>query len=213
MQLNINLSSDRFAMFNKQRDISPGPVLLGHADNQLFDFAVNPRPARGSAFLRAIKLASDEPSVPSQDGLRQGGSRHLANGLAAQPMANFAQLRSLDVRELQPPVQLAPQDPVFCSQILIPQQQLLVHRPRDEGQNACPLHKFPRLSADPQWPPSIGAKTWRTTRGEATPAWDKYPPFLQFQFFGHTGSPSARIGSLLRGFGISPSVAGKAEWP
>jgi hypothetical protein len=60
-------------------------------------------------------------------------------------MANFAQLRSLGVRELQPPVQLAPQDSVFCGQILIPQQQLLIHRPRDEGQNACPLHKFPRL--------------------------------------------------------------------
>src|ERR1017187_6255800 len=86
--------------------IAPGPVLLGHADNQLFDFSVNPRPARGSTLLRAIELASDEPSVPSQDGIRQGGSRHLAERLAAQPMANFAQLRSLGVRELQPPVQL-----------------------------------------------------------------------------------------------------------
>jgi hypothetical protein len=27
------------------------------------------------------------------------------------------------------PLQFAPQDPVFSSQILIPQQQLLVHRP------------------------------------------------------------------------------------
>jgi hypothetical protein len=60
-------------------------------------------------------------------------------------MANFAQLRSLGARELQPPVQLAPQDSVFCGQILIPQQQFLIHRPRDEGQNAGPLHKFPRL--------------------------------------------------------------------
>src|ERR1039457_831093 len=74
--------------------IAPGPVLLGHADNQLFDFSVNPRPARGSTLLRAIELASDEPSVPSQDGIRQGGSRHLAERLAAQPMANFAPLRS-----------------------------------------------------------------------------------------------------------------------
>src|SRR5258708_39427075 len=97
--------------------IAPGPVLLGHADNQLLDSSVNPRPARGSTFLRPIELASDEPSVPSQDGIRQGGSRHLAKRLAAQPMSDFAQLRSLAIRELQPPVQLAPQDAVFCSQI------------------------------------------------------------------------------------------------
>src|ERR1700732_4545381 len=77
--------------------IAPGPVLLGHADNQLFDFSVNPRPARGSTFLRAIELASDEPSVSSQDGNPAGP---LPKGIAAQPMANFAQLRSLGVREL-----------------------------------------------------------------------------------------------------------------
>src|SRR6266700_2780983 len=111
--------------------IAPGPVLLGDANNQLFNFSVDPRPARGSTVLRAIEIARDEPSVPSQDGLWQSGSRHLAKSLAAQPMANLAELRSLSVREAQPPLHLAPQDSVFSGQILIPQQQLLVHGPRD----------------------------------------------------------------------------------
>src|SRR5664280_3318921 len=83
--------------------------------------------------LRAIELARDEPSIPGQNGIRQGRIRHFAECLAVQSTANLAKLRSLRVRELQPPLQLAPQDPVFSSQILIPQQQLLVHRPRNVG--------------------------------------------------------------------------------
>src|ERR1035437_4763695 len=87
--------------------IAPGPILLGHANNQLLNFSVDPWPAWGSPFLRAIELAGDEPSVPCQDGVRQGGSRHLAECLATQSTANLAELRSLCVRELQPPLQLA----------------------------------------------------------------------------------------------------------
>src|SRR5450759_3637839 len=140
--------------------IAPGPILLGHANNQFLNFSVDPWPARGSPFLRAIELAGDEPSVPCQDGVRQGGSRHLAECLATQSTANLAELRSPRVRKLQPPLQLAPQDPVFSSQILIPQQQLLVHRPRNVGQDTCPLHESPppHLSADPQRAPLIASK-------------------------------------------------------
>src|ERR1017187_10207081 len=130
--------------------IAPGPILLGHANNQLLIFSVDPWPARGSPFLRAIELAGDEPSVPCQDGVRQGGSRHLAECLATQSMANLAELRSLRVRKLQQPLQLGLQDPVFSSQILVPQQQLMVHRPSDVGQDPCPPKKprlFPRRSA------------------------------------------------------------------
>src|ERR1019366_5874192 len=59
----------------------------------------------------------------------------------------------------QPPLQLAPQNPVFSSQILVPQQQLMVHRPRNVGQDTCPLHESPpHLSADPQRAPLIASK-------------------------------------------------------
>src|SRR6266481_871166 len=138
--------------------ITPGPVLLGDANNQFLDLSVDPWPARGSTCPRCIELASDEPSIPSQDGLRQGGSRHLAEGLAADPIPNLAELRSLSVREAQAPLHLGLQDPVFSGQILIPQQQLLVHGPRDVGQDTCPLHKCPPSPADPPWAPPIAPK-------------------------------------------------------
>src|ERR1035437_6598507 len=111
--------------------IAPGPILLGHANNQLLNFSVDPWPARGSPFLRPIELARDEPSVPCQDGVRKGGSRHLAECLATQSPANLPNLRSLCVRQLQPPLQLAPQNSFISSQIPVPQQQLMVHRPSD----------------------------------------------------------------------------------
>src|ERR1035437_2013094 len=122
--------------------IAPGEILLGHANNQPLNCLVDPRPAWAS-MLRAIELARDEPSVPCQDGVRQGGSRHLAECLATQSTANLAELRSLCVRKLQSTLQSAPQNLVFSSQILVPQQQLMVHRPSDVGQDTCPLHESP----------------------------------------------------------------------
>src|ERR1700716_4138168 len=81
-------------------------------------------------YFRAIELARDQPSVPCQDRIRQGRIRHLAKHLAAQSTADLAELRSLGVREPQPALQLGLQNSVFSSQILIPQEQLLVHRSR-----------------------------------------------------------------------------------
>jgi len=96
------------------------------------------RPSFEPSNLRATSLR-----LPSQDGGGQRGSRYLAEGLAAQAMANLAELRPLGIREPQAPLQMGLQDSVFSSQILIPQQHLLVDRSRDKGQDACPLHKCP----------------------------------------------------------------------
>src|SRR5215467_5174026 len=52
-------------------------------------------------------------------------------------------VRSLGVRELRPTLQLASQDLVLSGEIFIPQQQLLVYRPADVGEDACPLHELP----------------------------------------------------------------------
>src|SRR5664280_2113194 len=74
-------------------------------------------------------------------------------------VAGHLLLRSLRVRELQPPLQLAPQNPVFSSQILVPQQQLMVHRPSDVGQDTCPLHKSPLCARRSARAPLIAPKT------------------------------------------------------
>src|SRR5262245_16905012 len=122
--------------------IAPGAVLLGHANNQFLNGPVDPGSARAS-MLRAIELARDETSVPSQNGIRQSGSRYVAECLAAQSTTNLADLRSCGVRELLPSLQLACQHLLLSGEIFIPHQQLLLHRPADVGQAACLHHELP----------------------------------------------------------------------
>ena len=93
--------------------ITPIPVLLGHANDQLLDLPLDPRSAWASTGLRAIEFAGDQLAVPGQDGVRPGHSRHLGENLAAQSMADLAERGSLGVRELQPPFQLGLQDAIF----------------------------------------------------------------------------------------------------
>src|SRR5262245_27092981 len=60
-------------------------------------------------------------------------------------MANLAECGSLGVRELRSTPQLGLQDAVFGGQIFVARQQLLVHRPRDVGQDPRPIHNGPLL--------------------------------------------------------------------
>jgi hypothetical protein len=53
------------------------------------------RAARASTRLRSIKFARDKPSVPPEDGVRQG--RSVAERPAVQSLADFAKRRSLAV--------------------------------------------------------------------------------------------------------------------
>src|ERR1035437_2738837 len=62
----------------------------------------------------------------------------------------------------------------------IPQQQLMVHRPSDVGQDTCPLHKSPLCARRSARAPLIALKNLWTKRGEATPGWDTRSSFLQF---------------------------------
>src|ERR1700716_4192624 len=81
--------------------ITPVTVLLGHANDELLNLSLDPRPARASTGLRTIEFAGHELAVPGQDGVRPGHIGHLAENLATQSMTDFAERGSLGVRELQ----------------------------------------------------------------------------------------------------------------
>jgi hypothetical protein len=62
------------------------------------------------------------------------GLSRMPYGQKIKTVAKMAVVQAPTMKQLSPPfptapLQFAPQDPVFSSQILIPQQQLLVHRP------------------------------------------------------------------------------------
>jgi hypothetical protein len=78
--------------------IAPITVLLGHANDQLLDLALDPRSARAATGFRAIEFAGDELAVPGQNRVRPGHIGHLAENLAAQSMTDLAERGSLGVR-------------------------------------------------------------------------------------------------------------------
>ncbi len=82
----------------------------------------------------------DKLAVPAEDGVRLGGVRHVRKRLAAEPMTDFSERRSLGVREQEPSLELAFEDSVLSDKILIARQQLLIHRSYDLGKNASPVH-------------------------------------------------------------------------
>ncbi len=123
--------------------IAPITVLLGHANDQLLDFSLDPRPTGASRGFRAIEFAGDQLAVPGQDSVRPGHIGHLAENLAAQSMTDLTERGSLGVRESRPSFQLRLQDAVFGGQIFVPRQQPLVHHPGDVSQDACPIHNCP----------------------------------------------------------------------
>ena len=80
--------------------ITPVTVLLGHANDQLLDLPLDPRPARPARGLGPIEFAGDQLAVPGQDGVRSRHIGHLAENLATQSMTDLAERGSLGIREL-----------------------------------------------------------------------------------------------------------------
>jgi hypothetical protein len=68
-----------------------------HAKHQLLDLSLDPRPARASTRLRAIKLAGDKLTIPAQDSIWPGYGGDVGESLAAQAMTDLAQSASLGV--------------------------------------------------------------------------------------------------------------------
>src|SRR5262249_7994745 len=76
------------------------------------------------------------------------------------------------------------QEAIFGDQIFIPRQQLLVRHPRDEGQDARPIHSSSTPADSRLIAPKIVASA--AQRGYAEN--DNSPSFQQLEFFDHTGN-------------------------
>src|SRR5262249_53144146 len=108
---------------------------------------------------------------------------HLFKNLAAQSMTDLAERGSLGIRELEPPFQLGLQDPIFGGQIFVPRQQLLVHHPRDEGQDARPIHS----SSTPADSRLIAPNNCRQRHPAGLRReWTTHRFFYSLNFFSHT---------------------------
>lgn len=89
----------------------------------------------------SVELPRDELAVPSNDGLRSNDWGRLRQSLPAKAPANFGQTDSLRVDEPQSPLDLVPENPIFCHQVFVPKQEFLVHRAGDVRQQSIPIHR------------------------------------------------------------------------
>ena len=69
--------------------IAPALILLGHAEDQRFEFRADARTSRVGAMLRAVELAGDQTAIPSEDGFRLRNTGDLRQTLPPEPLADF----------------------------------------------------------------------------------------------------------------------------
>ena len=79
--------------------ISPGAILLSHADSQSSDFVISWRPARASTWT--LRVLNNQFSVPRQQSFRLGDRCHLPQRLAASCVALAANHRRWSLLNLR----------------------------------------------------------------------------------------------------------------
>jgi hypothetical protein len=79
------------------------------------------------------------PSIPAENGIRFGHSRDVIQRLATKPFTDLGKRGSFWIGQPQPIRQMTSQDTILGDQVLIAEQLFLIHEPRDERQQPCPM--------------------------------------------------------------------------
>jgi hypothetical protein len=64
--------------------ITPGGILFGHADHQLFDLLRHTGSTKVTTVVASVELLSDQAVVPAQEHVGGGGRGHLLQACAAE---------------------------------------------------------------------------------------------------------------------------------
>src|SRR5215469_259791 len=119
--------------------VTPSRVLAGKPNHQFLHLGGNTGSARIATGLGTIKLAGDEPPVPGEDGVWFGHAGHLLQSFAPESLADLRKRASLRIRQAQPGWQMRPQDSILRRQVLVLEEQFLVHQPRYKRQETSAL--------------------------------------------------------------------------
>ena len=114
--------------------VAPSGVLLGHAENQRFDFRIDARPSRVRAMLGSVELACDQTTIPAENRLGFGDTCNIGKELAAEPLADFSKCAPLRVGEPESAGQLRAENPVLCDQLFALKEKSLIHEARGVSQ-------------------------------------------------------------------------------
>ncbi len=122
--------------------ISPGAILFSELDDDLLDGWIDSGPSWIPPVRGAVKLSRDELPVPSQERLRFDHRHHFRHGFFPELFAELSQRGTFAVSEPHSSRDLVPHNAVFRDQLVVPQQQVLVHRSCNRGELSFPLQSF-----------------------------------------------------------------------
>ena len=128
------LSADRIAQMGQDTSdpiITPRAVLLGHADHQGLQLVIHFGAPGGLTLRGAIGLLGDQLAVPREDGVGCDDCGHLGQCLLSQPLPDLGEGLALPITQPHTPWDLLAQEPIFCHEILLAQQELVIHSARD----------------------------------------------------------------------------------
>ena len=107
--------------------IPPGAVLPRHAHHERLQFLINRGTPWGLPLLGAIKLLGDQLPMSCADRIGFGDGRDFLQRVLPELLANYRQGLSSTVTEPQTALDLLTEHTIFGDEVLITQQQLLVH--------------------------------------------------------------------------------------
>ena len=75
----------------------------------------------------SVKLPRNQAPVPGQDGIRLGDLRDVFQRFTSKPFGNLGQSGTLWIGKPLSPLQMAPQNAILSDQVLVAEQQILIH--------------------------------------------------------------------------------------
>ena len=118
--------------------VTPAFVLLGHAEDQRFEFRADAGTSRVGAMLRAVELAGDQTAIPGEDGFRFRNTGHLRQTLPPEPLADFGERRALGVGKPQSSGDVGAKDSILRNQVFALEEQALIDQASHVRQQPCP---------------------------------------------------------------------------
>ncbi len=137
------LIADRIAQLGQGTGnaiIPPAAILLGQAHDQGFQLLVDHGAIESLTLLGTVKCLRHQLAVPGHNGVGFDDGGDLLQGFLAQLLTHRGQDLALAIAQSHVTSDLLAQDTILSDQVLIPQEELLVHRIRDIRQPLFPIH-------------------------------------------------------------------------
>src|SRR5215831_14218458 len=91
---------------------------------------------------RPVELVRDQSPILSEKRIGLGHARDLLKGFTAESFGDLGQGGSLGIRQAESGGQVCSEIAILGCQVFVSEQQFLIYKTCDKGQNACPMESI-----------------------------------------------------------------------